>query len=89
MSHPQGSILKVKLNKAIIINSFIGLVIALIFDDVKELIINEIILKFVNTNIKTKEVEIFGTKLHFEKIVDLIVNIILSVFFIYILYNHA
>ena len=89
MSHPQGSILKVKLNRAIIINSFIGLVIALIFDDVKELIINEIILKFVNTNIKTKEVEIFGTKLHFEKIVDLIVNIILSVFFIYILYNHA
>lgn len=89
MSHPHGSILKVKLNRAVIINSFIGLVIALIFDDIKELIINEIILKFVNANIKTKEVDILGVKLHFERIVDLIVNIILSVIFIYILYNHA
>ena len=89
MSHPHGSILKVKLNRAVIINSFIGLVIALIFDDVKELIINEVILKFVNANIKRKEVDLFGVKLHFEKIVDLIVNIILSVFFIYFLYNHA
>ena len=89
MVHPHGSILKVKLNRAVIINSFIGLVIALIFDDIKELIINEIILKFVNANIKTKEVDLFGVKLHFERIVDLIVNIILSIIFIYILYNHA
>ena len=89
MSHPHGSILKVKLNRAVIINSFIGLVIALIFDDVKELIINEIIIKFVNTNVKTKEIELFGTKLDFERIIDLIVNIVLSIIFIYILYNHA
>tara|TARA_B100000674_G_C37706076_1_gene852898 strand:+ start:64 stop:333 length:270 start_codon:yes stop_codon:yes gene_type:complete len=89
MSHPHGSILKVKLNRAVIVNSFIGLVIALIFDDVKELIINEIIIKFVNTNVKTKEIELFGTKLDFERIIDLIVNIVLSIIFIYILYNHA
>ena len=85
----QGSVLKVKLNRAVIVNSFIGLVIALIFDDVKELVINEIILKFVNTRVKKKEIILLGTKLNFQKIVDLLVNIILSVIFIYILYQSS
>ena len=89
MSQAHGSILKVRLNRTVIVNTFIGLVIALIFDDVKELIINEIILKFVNTNVKQKEIVIAGTKLNYQKIVDLVVNIVLSVIFIYNLYNHA
>tara|TARA_B110000483_G_C17857914_1_gene412994 strand:- start:294 stop:557 length:264 start_codon:yes stop_codon:yes gene_type:complete len=84
-----GSIIKVKLNKSIIINTFLGLVIALIFDDMKELIINEIILKFVNKNVEKKNILVFNTKLDLQKIVDLLVNIILSMIFIGILYYHS
>lgn len=84
-----GSIIKVKLNKSIIINTFLGLVIALIFDDMKELIINEIILKFVNKNVEKKNILVFNTKLDLQKIVDLLVNIILSMVFIGILYYHS
>ena len=84
-----GSIIKVKLNKSIIINTFLGLVIALIFDDMKELIINEIILKFVNKNVEKKNILVFNTKLDLQKIVDSLVNIILSMVFIGILYYHS
>ena len=84
-----GSIIKVKLNKSIIINTFLGLVIALIFDDMKELIINEIILKFVNKNVEKKNILKINTKLDLQKIVDLLVNIILSMVFIGILYYHS
>lgn len=84
--HHSRSVLHFKLNKPLVLNTFLGLVIALIFDDVKELVINEIILKYVNTNIKTKEISVLNVKLNVQKIVDLLVNIILSVFIIYILY---
>ena len=84
--HHSRSVLHFKLNKPLVLNTFLGLVIALIFDDVKELVINEIILKFVNTNIKTKEISVLNVKLNVQKIVDLLVNIILSLFIIYILY---
>ena len=84
-----GSIIKVKLNKSIIINTFLGLVIALIFDDMKKLIINEIILKFVNKNVEKKNILVFNTKLDLQKIVDSLVNIILSMVFIGILYYHS
>jgi hypothetical protein len=84
--HQSKSMLKFKLNRGLILNTFLGLVIALIFDDVKELVINEIILKFVNTNIKTKEIEILGVKINLQKVIDLLVNILLSLFIIYILH---
>ena len=84
--HHSRSVLHFKLNKPLVLNTFLGLVIALIFDDVKELVINEIILKYVNTNIKTKEIRVLNVNLNVQKIADLLVNIILSVFIIYILY---
>jgi hypothetical protein len=84
--HHSKSVLNFKLNKPLVLNTFLGLVIALIFDDVKELVINEIILKYVNTNIKTKEIRVLNVNLNVQKIADLLVNIILSVFIIYILY---
>jgi hypothetical protein len=84
--HHSKSVLNFKLDKPLVLNTFLGLVIALIFDDVKELVINEIILKYVNTNIKTKEIRVLNVNLNVQKIADLLVNIILSVFIIYILY---
>jgi len=84
--HHSRSILHFKLNKPLVLNTFLGLIIALIFDDVKELVINEIILKFINTKIETKKIVIFNTEIDVQKIVDLVVNIILSLFIIYLLY---
>ena len=87
--HHSKSMMHFKLNRGLILNTFLGLVIALIFDDVKELIINEIILKFVNTNIETKEIEIMGAQINLQKIIDLLVNIVLSLLIIYILHVSA
>ena len=81
----------VKLNKNLVVNSFIGLAIALIFDDVKELFIREILLRIVNQKMKRKYVKIesLGVIFDFRKIVDLSVNIILSVIFIWFVYSYS
>ena len=83
--------MNVKLNKNMVMNSFIGLAIALIFDDVKELFINEILLRIVNQKIKKKyiKVESLGVILDLKKIVDLAINIFLSILFIYFLFRYS
>ncbi len=83
--------INVKLNKNMVINSFIGLAIALIFDDVKELFIREILLRIVNQKMEKKyvKVESLGVIFDFRKIVDLSVNIILSVIFIWFVYTYS
>ena len=83
--------INVKLNKNLVVNSFIGLAIALIFDDVKELFIREILLRIVNQKMKRKYVKIesLGVIFDFRKIIDLSVNIILSVIFIWFVYSYS
>ena len=83
--------INVKLNKSVILNSFVGLAIALIFDDVKELFIREILLRFVNQKIKRKYIKIerYNVILDYKKIVDLSVNIILSILFIWFVYSYS
>ena len=63
------SSINVKLNKNMVMNSFIGLAIALIFDDVKELFIREILLRIVNQKIKKKyiKIESIGVIFDFKK----------------------
>lgn len=81
----------VKLNKNVILNSFVGLAIALIFDDVKELFIKEILLRFVNQKIKRKYIKIerYNVILDYKKIIDLTVNIILSIIFVWFVYTYS
>ena len=81
----------VKLNKNVILNSFVGLAIALIFDDVKELFIKEILLRFVNQKIEKKYIKIerYNVILDYKKIIDLTVNIILSIIFVWFVYSYS
>ena len=83
--------INVKLNKSMVVNSFIGLAIALIFDDVKELFIREILLRVLNQKMKKKYIRIksIGVIFDFRKIIDLSVNIILSILFIWFVYNYS
>ncbi len=83
--------INIKLNKSLILNSFIGLAIALIFDDVKELFIREILLRIINQKLEKKyiKIESLNVVFDFRKIVDLSVNILLSFLFIYILYHYS
>ena len=50
--------INVRLNKTVVMNSFIGLAIALIFDDVKELFIREILLRIINQKLDKKYIKI-------------------------------
>jgi len=81
----------VKLNKNAILNSFVGLAIALIFDDVKELFIREILLRFINQKLEKKYIKIerYNVVLDYKKIVDLSVNILLSILFIWFVYSYS
>ena len=81
----------VKLNKNVILNSFVGLAIALIFDDVKELFIKEILLRFVNQKLEKKYIKIerYNVILDYKKIIDLTVNIILSIIFVWFVYTYS
>tara|TARA_B100000242_G_C43014922_1_gene471925 strand:+ start:1151 stop:1432 length:282 start_codon:yes stop_codon:yes gene_type:complete len=81
----------VKLNKNAILNSFVGLAIALIFDDVKELFIREILLRFINQKLEKKYIKIerYNVVLDYKKIVDLSVNILLSIIFIWFVYTYS
>ena len=81
----------VKLNKNAILNSFVGLAIALIFDDVKELFIREILLRFINQKLDKKYIKIerYNVVLDYKKIVDLSVNILLSILFIWFVYTYS
>ena len=83
--------ISIRLNKSLILNSFIGLAIALIFDDVKELFINEILLRIVNQKIDKKyiKIESLGVILDFKKIIDLTINILISILFIWFLYSRT
>ena len=83
--------LNVRLNKTVIINSFIGLAIALIFDDVKELLIREILLRVVNQKIEKKYIKLESINVVFDlkKIIDLFTNILISIIFIWFLYKYS
>lgn len=83
--------INVRLNKTLIMNSFIGLAIALIFDDMKELFIREILLRIINQKLDRKfiKIESLGVVFDYKKIVDLSINIILSVLFIWFVYTYS
>jgi hypothetical protein len=83
--------INVKLNKTVVMNSFIGLAIALIFDDVKELFIREILLRIINQKLDKKYIRIksLGVIFDYKKIVDLSINIILSIIFIWFVYTYS
>ena len=83
--------INIKLNKTVVMNSFIGLAIALIFDDVKELFIREILLRIINQKLDKKyiKIESLGVIFDYKKIVDLSINIILSIIFIWFVYTYS
>lgn len=85
------SIVSIKLNRNMIVNTFIGLSVALVFDDLRELFINEIILKIVNRNIPKKKIKVekLDVTLNYEKIIDLAINIFITFLFIFIIYYNT
>ena len=85
------SMVSIKLNRNMIVNTFIGLSIALVFDDLRELFIDEIILKIVNRNIPRKKIKVdkLDVTLNYEKIIDLAINIFITFLFIFIVYYYS
>ena len=57
----------------------------------KGLIINEILLRIINQKVRKKyiKIESIGVIFDYKKIIDLSVNILLSIFFIWILYRNS
>jgi len=74
------------LNMNTIINSLFGFLIALTFNDIKDTLVENVLLKIVHANIneKQKKVKILKAEINLELILDMFIRILLIVLFIYI-----
>lgn len=87
----KNSVVSIKLNRNMIVNTFIGLSVALVFDDLRELFINELVLKIANRHIPKKKIKVekLDVTLNYEKIIDLAINILITFFFIFFIYYNT
>ena len=66
-------------NRQLIIGTAFGVIIALIFDDLRKLFFQEFLSKIIDHYlIKEKKIEIFGAKINTQRVIDLSLTIILS-----------
>jgi len=74
------------LNMNTIINSLFGFLIALTFNDIKDTLVENVLLKIVHANIKEKKtkVKILNAEINLELILDMFIRILLIVLFIYV-----
>lgn len=73
------------LNMNTIINSLFGFLIALTFNDIKDTLVENVLLKIVHANIDEKKtkVEFLKAEIDLELILDMFIRILLIVLFIY------
>lgn len=70
-------------NRQIIVGTAFGVIIALIFDDLRKLFFQEFLSKIIDHYlIKDKTIEIFGVKINTQRVIDLSLTIFLSVIII-------
>ena len=77
---------KMVLNMNTIINSLFGFLIALTFNDIKDTLVENVLLKIVHANIneeKTK-IKILNAEINLELILDMFIRILLIILFIYV-----
>jgi len=74
------------LNMNTIINSLFGFLIALTFNDIKDTLVENVLLKIVHANINEKKtkVKILKAEINLELILDMFIRILLIVLFIYV-----
>jgi len=74
------------LNMNTIINSLFGFLIALTFNDIKDTLVENVLLKIVHANIKEKKtkLKILNAEINLELILDMFIRILLIVLFIYV-----
>ena len=72
------------LNMNTIINSLFGFLIALTFNDIKDTLVENVLLKIVHANIKEKKtkLKILNAEINLELILDMFIRILLIVLFI-------
>jgi len=72
------------LNMNTIINSLFGFLIALTFNDIKDTLVENFLLKIVHANInkKKKKIKFLNAEINLELILDMFIRILLIVLFI-------
>lgn len=77
---------KLNINPNLFVNTFLGLFLALIFNDIKNNLFDDLLLKIIKDNIKTKKVYIGNFEYDTSKIVDSLFHIIILIIFLLIVY---
>lgn len=74
------------LNKNLFLNTLFGLVCAFLFDDIKDLLVNEILDKILEKYLPHKYVNIGGIRFNLLKIIDLLLSFLAGALFLYLIY---
>ena len=77
---------KLNINPNLFVNSFLGIFLALLFDDLKKSILDNLLLKIIKDNIKTKKIYIGNVEYDTENIINAIFHLIIIIIFLTIIY---
>lgn len=76
-------------NRQLIVGTALGVIIALIFDDLRKLFFQEFLSKILDHYfIKEKKIEIFGARINTQRVIDLSLTIFLSVIVVILMDNY-
>jgi hypothetical protein len=77
-------------DKKLLISTALGIIIGLLFDDLRKLIINDFLVKIVDKYIIEDEIlNFFGIKIDKDKIINLVLTIILAIIVLILLEMHV
>jgi|OM-RGC.v1.031714099 hypothetical protein len=77
---------KLNINPNLFVNSFLGIFLALLFDDLKKSVLDNLLLKIIKDNIKTKKIYIGNVEYDTENIINAIFHLIIIIIFLTIIY---
>lgn len=77
------------LNMNTILNSLFGFLLALTFDDIKDTLVDNVILNIIHSNIdeKKKYVTFLNSKINLVLILDMFIRLLIIVFIIYLFFK--
>ena len=78
---------KIIINKNLFLNTLFGLVCAFLFDDIKDLLIKEILDKILEKYLPVKYITINNIKFNLINIIDLLLSLIAGFVLLFVIYT--
>ena len=76
----------ININIQDLITSFIALFLALVFNDLKVNILDDVILKIALHKMEKKKYKVYGVEINMENIIKCLIHVIIAIIFLLIIY---